>query len=116
MKAKLMRKLNWALLVNFVLTIMAPLTGGRIHKLASTLFLLLCVVHTLVYRKKLGGKRVLLLGLVLLSFITGLFGMILDQYPIVLMLHRAVSIGVVFFLAVHIFVFYKKLGRYETPL
>ena len=38
-----------------------------------------------------------------------LFGMILDQYPIVLILHRCISIALVFFLAIHIFVFHKKL-------
>ena len=101
--------LNLALLVSFVVTVFQPLTGIIIHKLASVLFLLLCFIHTIVYRKKLGTKRWLLLGLVILSFATGLFGMILDQYPIILILHRAVSIAVVFFLAIHIFVFHKRL-------
>ena len=101
--------LNIALLISFVLTVMVPLTGVHIHKLASVIFLLLSVVHTVVYRKKLGAKRWLLLGLVLISFATGLFGMILDHIPIVLILHRAISIALVFFLAIHIFVFHKRL-------
>ena len=101
--------LNLALLTCFLVTIMVPVTGVHIHKLASVLFLLLSIVHTIVYRKKLGMKRWLLLGLVVISFATGLFGMILDQFPVVLILHRAVSIAVVFFLAIHIFVFHKKL-------
>ena len=101
--------LNLALLVSFVVTVMVPLTGVHIHKLASVLFLLLSVVHTLVYRKKLGVKRWLLLGLVLISFATGLFGMIWDHIPLVLILHRCLSIALVFFLAIHIFVFHKKL-------
>ena len=101
--------LNIALLVSFIVTIMAPLTGIIIHKLASVLFLLLCIVHTVVYRKKLGAKRWLLLALVIISFATGLFGMILHQYPILLILHRAISIAMVFFLAIHIFVFHRKL-------
>ena len=46
---------------------------------------------------------------ILISFATGLFGMILDQIPVILMLHRAISIGLVFFLAIHIFVFHHKL-------
>lgn len=100
--------LNIALLVSFIVTILVPLTGIHVHKLASTLFLLLSVVHTVVCRKKLGGKKYLLLALVLLAFATGLLGMILDQYPLVL-LHRVISIGVVFFLAIHIFVYRKKL-------
>ena len=101
--------LNIALLISFVATIMVPLTGVHIHKMASVIFLLLSIVHTIAYRKKLGVKRWLLLGLILVSFTTGLFGMILDQFPIVLILHRVISITLVFFLAIHIFLFHKKL-------
>ena len=77
--------------------------------MASVIFLLLSIVHTIAYRKKLGVKRWLLLGLILVSFTTGLFGMILDQFPIVRILHRVISIMLVFFLAIHIFLFHKKL-------
>ena len=105
------RILNVALLITFAMTIMVPLTGVHIHKLASTLFLLLSMVHTGIYRKKLGAKRWLLLVTILVSFATGLFGMILGQFPIVLSLHRAISIAVVFFLAIHIFVFHKKFCK-----
>ena len=101
--------LNIALMVSFLVTIMVPLTGIQIHKLASVLFLLLSIVHTIVYRRKLGAKRWLLLGLIVISFATGLFGMILDQFPVILILHRCISIALVFFLAIHIFVFHKKL-------
>lgn len=103
------KALNIALLISFIITIMVPLTGIHIHKMASILFLLLSIVHTVTYRKKLGVKRWLLLGLILISFGTGLFGMILDHIPIVLILHRVVSIALVFFLAIHIFVFHKKI-------
>ena len=101
--------LNITLLLSFVITIMVPLTGIHIHKLASTLFLLLSIVHTIVYRNKLGAKRWLLFIAIVISFGTGLFGMIFEQFPIVLILHRVISIGLVFFLAIHIFVFHKKL-------
>lgn len=103
------KSLNIALLISFIVTIMVPLTGIHIHKMASVLFLLLSIVHTVTYRKMLGVKRWLLLGLILISFGTGLFGMILDHIPIVLILHRVVSIALVFFLAIHIFVFHKKI-------
>ena len=101
--------LNIALLISFIVTIMVPLTGVHAHKMASVLFLLLSIVHTIVYRKKLGAKRWLLLALIVISFATGLFGMILDQFPMVLIGHRCISIAVVFFLAIHIFVYHKKL-------
>ena len=103
------KSLNIALLVSFVITIMVPLTGVHIHKLASTLFLLLSIVHTITYRKKLGVKRWLLLATILISFATGLFGVILDHIPMVFVAHRVISIALVFFLAIHIFVFQKKL-------
>ena len=92
-----------------LITIMVHLTGVRIHKLASVLFLLLSIVHTIFYRKKLSAKRWLLLALIVISFATGLFGMILDRFPIILILHRCLSIALVFCLAIHIFVFHKKL-------
>ena len=101
--------LNIALFAGFTMTVMVPLTGVHIHKMASAIFLLLSLVHTIVYRRKLGVKRWLLLAAIVISFATGLFGMILDQIPVILMLHRAISIGLVFFLAIHIFVFHHKL-------
>lgn len=101
--------LNIALLLSFLATILVPVTGVHIHKLASVIFLLLTVAHTITYRKKLGAKKYLLLALVLLSFLSGLFGMILSQYPIIMILHRVISIAVVFFMAIHIFVYHKRI-------
>ena len=102
------KSLNLALLISFIVTIMVPLTGVHVHKMASLLFLLLCIIHTIVYRKKLGAKRLSVLGLIVISFATGLVGMILDQYPMVLILHRAISIAAVFFLAIHIFLYHRR--------
>ena len=101
--------LNIALLISFIVTIMVPLAGVHIHKMASVIFLLLSLVHTIVYRKKLGAKRWLLFITIVISFATGLFGMILDHIPMVLISHRVISIALVFFLAIHIFVFHKNL-------
>ena len=101
--------LNLALLISFIVTIMVPLTGVHIHKMASAIFLLLSLIHTIVYRKKLGVRRRLLLAAILVSFVTGLFGMILDHIPMVLISHRVISISLVFFLAIHIFAFHKKM-------
>ena len=101
--------LNIALMFSFVMTILVPQPVIHIHKMASVIFLLLSIVHTITYRKKLGVKRWLLLGSIVISFATGLSGMILDQFPIILILHRCISIALVFFLAIHIFVFHKKL-------
>ena len=103
------RFLNISLLVSFLVTIMVPLTGIHIHKLASMIFLLLSIVHTVTYRKKLGMKRWLLLGLILISFASGLLGMILDHVPMILILHRCISIALVFFLAIHIFAYHRRM-------
>ena len=103
--------LNVALLVSFAVTVMVPLTGIVVHKLASVLFLLLCAVHTVVYRKRLKAKWIGLLALVLVAFVSGVLGMILEETPVVLAFHEAVSIGSVFFLAIHIFSFHRKLWK-----
>ncbi len=106
MKAKI---LNILLLITFVLTIMAPLTGIMIHKMVSLLFLLLCFVHTIMYRKQMNWKRFVVLGIIIIAFLSGIFGMILDHIPMVLAFHKAISIASVFFLAIHIFVYHKKM-------
>ena len=43
--------LNIALLFTFAATILVPLTGVHVHKMASVIFLLLSLIHTVVYRK-----------------------------------------------------------------
>lgn len=103
------RILNYLLLITFIVTNLVPLTGVPIHKMASVLFLLLCIVHTLVYRRKLGAKKWGILAIVFAAFLTGLFGMIFREIPIIMALHKAVSIASVFFLAIHIFVYRKRL-------
>ena len=97
--------LNICLLVLFIVTLLVPLTGIVVHKIAAALFLLLCIVHTIVYRKKLSGKKYLMISVIFIAFISGLFGMIFDTVPLILAVHKIVSIGCVFILAVHIFVF-----------
>ena len=41
------KTLNIALLISFIVTIMVPLTGVHVHKMASVLFLLLSIVAQL---------------------------------------------------------------------
>lgn len=101
--------LNIGLLISFAATILVPLTGIPVHKMASAVFLLLSLAHTVIHRKKLGIKRWLLVFTIAVSFAAGLFGMILDHIPMVLIFHRAISIVLVFFLAIHIYVFHKKM-------
>lgn len=103
------RSLNILLIVTFVLTLFVPLTGVHIHKLASVLFLLLCLVHTGLYWRKMDARRGVVLALIFVSFLTGAFGLIFDKTPIILALHKVISIAVVFFLAIHIFVFISKI-------
>lgn len=103
--------LNYLLLISFIITNMVPVTGIHIHKLASVFFLLLCIVHTVVYCKKMQWKRWVLLGVITIAFLSGLFGMIMDEVPFILALHKAVSIGSIFFLAIHIFVFHRRMKK-----
>lgn len=103
--------LNYLLLISFIVTNMVPLTGIAIHKLASVFFLLLCIVHTVIYRKQMQWKRWILLAVIVISFLSGLFGMIMDEVPLILALHKVISIASVFFLAIHIFIFHRRFKR-----
>lgn len=105
-----LRILNLLLLITFVVTMMVPITGLIVHKLASVLFLVLCLIHTIVYRKKMNGKRYAVLAIIFIAFLSGIFGMIYEELPIILALHKAISIVSVFLLAIHIFVYHKKLN------
>ncbi|MBO5097896.1 MAG: heme transporter CcmB [Agathobacter sp.] len=104
------RILNLLLFISFILTMMVPLTGLIIHKLASVVFLLLCIVHTIVYRKKMNWKRWGVLGIIIIAFFSGIFGMVFEEFPVAMAFHRAISIASVFFLAIHIFVFHKRMS------
>ena len=101
--------LHILLLVSFLLTVLVPVTGIHIHKLASAVFLLLCIVHGIICRKKLGTKTWGILALVFVAFFSGLFGMIFDDVPAIMILHRIVSFGCIAFLAIHIFLFRKRI-------
>ena len=99
------RILNTLLFLTFILTLLVPITGVHIHKLASVIFLILCLVHTGVYWKKMNIFRFFVLGLIFEVFLTGPP----LRLPIILSIHTISSIAVVFFLAIHIFVFKKKI-------
>lgn len=68
-----MRKklLYGALALSGLLTVLQPLTGSVVHKMAASIFLVLCVGHMIACRKKLTGAGVGLLGLLLAAFATG---------------------------------------------
>ena len=106
-----MRKiLNYLLVISFIVTILVPITGIKIHKLASTLFLLLALIHVFMYRKKVDYKYILVVVLTIVSFILGILGLIMVNHPIVLILHRTISIVLVCLLVVHIYRFHRRLA------
>lgn len=109
--AKRFKILNLLLLISFIVTVMVPITGIHIHKMSSAIFLFLCMIHAITYRKKMKTKSILLLTVIFLSFFSGIFSMIFEQYAVILQIHKAISIGVVFFLAIHIFIFHKKFSK-----
>ena len=104
------RVLNYLLAISFIVTILAPITGIMVHKLASTLFLLLALIHVFLYRKKVDYKYVLVIVLTIVSFVLGILGLVLVEYPIVLTLHRTISIVLVCLLAIHIYRFHRRLA------
>lgn len=97
------------LLLLFVLTMLVPVTGVMLHKLVSALFLILCLVHTGVCRKKMNARRFGILALIFAAFILGVFGMIYEEVPVILALHKVSAIILLFFLAIHIFVFKSRI-------
>lgn len=104
------RILNYLLAISFVLTIMVPITGIIVHKLASTLFLVLALIHVFLYRKRLDLKYIPIIVLTIVSFILGILGLIMVEYPMILILHRIVSIGLIILLAIHIYRFHRRLA------
>lgn len=99
--------LSILLLVSFLATVSVPLTGVIVHKLASTVFLLLSLVHMVTARRK-SKLGLVLLALVIASFASGILGMILEEYPVVLGLHKLLSMGSVFVLGLHSAVFFCR--------
>lgn len=104
------RVLNYLLAISFIVTILVPITGITVHKLASILFLLLALIHVFLYRKKVNYKYVLVIVLTVVSFILGILGLVMIEYPIVLTLHRTISIVLVCLLAIHIYRFHRRLA------
>lgn len=104
------RVLKYLLAISFVVTIMVPITGIMVHKLASTLFLVLALIHVFLYRKRLDYKYILVIVLTIVSFVLGILGLVMIEYPIVLTLHRTISIVLVCLLAIHIYRFHRRLA------
>lgn len=104
------RVLNYLLAISFVVTIMVPITGIIVHKLASTLFLVLALIHVFLYKKRLDYKYILIIVLTIVSFVLGILGLVMIEYPIVLTLHRTISIVLVCLLAIHIYRFHRRLA------
>ncbi len=102
------RVLNYLLAISFILTIMVPITGIIVHKLAATLFLVLALIHVFLYRKRLDYKYILIIVLTILSFVLGILGLIMVEHPIMLILHRTVSIVLIILLAIHIYIGFTK--------
>lgn len=104
------RILNYLLAISFILTIMVPITGIIVHKLAATLFLMLAFIHVFIYRKRLDLKYILIIVLTILSFVLGILGLIMVEHPIILILHRTISIVLIILLAIHIYKFHRRLA------
>ena len=104
------RILNYLLAISFILTIMVPITGIIVHKLAATLFLMLALIHVFIYRKRLDLKYILIIILTIVSFVLGILGLIMVEHPMILILHRTVSIVLIILLAIHIYKFNRRLA------
>ena len=104
------RVLNYLLAISIIITIMVPITGIIVHKLAATLFLILALIHVFLYRKRLDLKYILIIVLTVLSFVLGILGLIMVEHPIILIFHRTISIVLIILLAIHIYKFHRRLA------
>lgn len=95
------------LLGSFLAALSVPLTGVIVHKLASTAFLLLGLVHILTAKRK-SGLGLGLLALVIAAFASGVLGMILKAHPVILGLHKLLSMGSVFVLGLHSAAYFRR--------
>ncbi len=105
--------LNGLLLISFIVTMLVPLTGIIVHKIASLIFLILCLIHILSERRKMNGRRWALCLLILVDFASGMASLIMESEPGVLAFHRIVSMLTLCFLAIHIFVYRGKIMKRE---
>ena len=105
------RILHFLLAASGLLTLLVPVTGVVVHKLAATVFLLLCAVHAVQLRKKLRGRSLAMLAVVALAFVSGLFSLIFSDLPLVLAAHKLISLACVAGLAVHVVRFHRRLTR-----
>lgn len=108
------RVLNYLLAISFVLTIMVPITGVKVHKLCSTLFLVLTMIHFFTYRNRLNYMYYLIITLTIVSFVLGILGLIMVEHPIILTFHRTVSIVLIILLAIHIYKFHRRLAVHNV--
>ena len=68
------------------------------------------MIHVFLYRKKVDYKYVLVIVLTVISFVLGIVGLVMIDHPIVLILHRTISIVLVGLLAIHIYRFHRRLA------
>ena len=72
---------------------------GKTHKFKNCLNLM-----------TLDLKYILIIVLTIVSFVLGILGLVLVEYPIMLTLHRTVSIVLIILLAIHIYIFHRRLA------
>ncbi len=97
--------LNILLLVTLVLSMLAPMTSVGLHKMVSTLFLVLCIIHSIKHKSNMKWSRIGLLSVTILAFISGFLALIFDHNTIFSSIHTVISIIIACFISIHIFVF-----------
>lgn len=98
--------INILLLISFIITLLVPITGIIVHKFSSFVFMILCIVHTLIYYKKINYKKILLLLISVIVFISGILAMFI---PIFVNMHKVLSILYVLFMGGHLFIYHRRI-------
>lgn len=97
---------NYLLCMSLILTMLVFITEIWIHKLAATVFVVLCIYHCVKHKNRFNIKYILLFILVLICFVSGIVGMVSSPY---LIFHKVMALLLVCFLVVHVYMFHKSL-------
>ncbi len=100
--------LNILLLITFIITLLVPITGLIVHKISSCIFMLLTIIHTIIYHNKINYKHIILFVITIIVFICGMLAMIL---PLFINIHKVLSIIYVLFMGGHLFIYHKRLFK-----
>lgn len=100
------------LAILFLICIVPFLTGMVIHKMVGCLFLIMIIVHLIIYRANMNWKKWLFFIYLLLVFILGIMAFKNDAM-IFNIAHKTTSILLIIFIVIHFYRYHRRI-MYEN--